>query len=66
MAGKKKTTETEAVKAAETMAAGEEVKAAAEAEKPVEEKKAAAEAEKPVEEKFCRQKNHSGKEKCCS
>ena len=47
MAGKKKTTETEAVKAAETMAAGEEVKAAAEAEKP-------------------RQKNHSGKEKCCS
>ena len=32
MAGKKKTTETDAVKAAETMAAGEEVKAAAEAE----------------------------------
>ena len=61
MAGKKKTTETEAVKAAETMAAAEEVKAAAEAEKPVEEKEAAAPKKKAVRKTSAAKKTTAAK-----
>ena len=61
MAGKKKTTETEAVKAAETMAAAEEVGREARRRK-----RSGSAEEEGCKKDFCRQKNHSGKENCCS